>query len=94
MLLPKNRVKLLLNMLVIAQQTIPRGGMLTIDPIGDGETMSFRVAQPSVRSRIRASSRNQSELPVPQYAVSASGAPPTIARSFKIVATASWAIAS
>jgi len=25
-LLPKNRVKLLLNMLVIAQQTIPRGG--------------------------------------------------------------------
>src|SRR6516165_448083 len=26
LLLPKNRVKLLLNMLVIAQQTIPRGG--------------------------------------------------------------------
>src|SRR3979490_2598678 len=42
-LLPKNRVKLLLNMMVIAQQTIPRGGTLTIDPIGDGETMSFRV---------------------------------------------------
>ena len=29
LLLPKNRVKLLLNMLVIAQQTIPRGGTLT-----------------------------------------------------------------
>ena len=43
LLLPKNRVKLLLNMLIIAQQTIPRGGTLTIDPIGDGETMSFRV---------------------------------------------------
>jgi len=43
LLLPKNRVKLLLNMLVIAQQTIPRGGTLTIDPVGDGETMSFRV---------------------------------------------------
>ena len=28
LLLPKNRVKLLLNMLVIAQQTIPRGGVL------------------------------------------------------------------
>src|SRR5271166_4027903 len=39
-LLPKNRVKLLLNMLIIAQQTIPRGGTLTIDPIGDGETMA------------------------------------------------------
>src|SRR6202022_1955828 len=29
-LLPKNRVKLLLNMMVIAQQTIPRGGVLTV----------------------------------------------------------------
>src|SRR6201986_4392655 len=43
LLLPKNRVKLLLNMLVIAQQTIPRGGTLTVDPIGEGETMSFPV---------------------------------------------------
>ncbi|HWW48545.1 MAG TPA: histidine phosphotransferase family protein [Xanthobacteraceae bacterium] len=42
-LMPKNRVKLLLNMLVIAQQVIPRGGQLTIDPIGEGETMSFRI---------------------------------------------------
>src|SRR6187455_2501890 len=30
-LLPKNRVKLLMNMLVIATGTIPRGGTLTID---------------------------------------------------------------
>ena len=30
-LLPKNRVKLLLNMMIIASQTIPRGGMLTVD---------------------------------------------------------------
>ena len=43
LLLPKNRVKLLLNMLVVSQHTIPRGGMLTIDPIGEGETMSFRI---------------------------------------------------
>src|SRR5882757_8786281 len=39
LLLPKNRVKLLLNMLVVATQTIPRGGTLTVDPIGEGETM-------------------------------------------------------
>ena len=38
-LLPKNRVKLLLNMMVIAQQTIPRGGVLTVDPIGEGEAI-------------------------------------------------------
>src|SRR5437879_11173027 len=35
-LLPKNRVKLLLNMMVIAQKTIPRGGVLLVDPIGEG----------------------------------------------------------
>ena len=52
LLLPKNRVKLLLNMLVIAQQTIPRGGMLTIDPIGEGETMSFRVTATGLNARL------------------------------------------
>lgn len=52
LLLPKNRVKLLLNMLVIAQQTIPRGGTLTVDPIGEGETMSFRVAATGLNARL------------------------------------------
>ena len=42
-LLPKNRVKLLLNMLVVGGQAIPRGGTLTLDPVGTGETTSFRV---------------------------------------------------
>ena len=52
LLLPKNRVKLLLNMLIIAQQTIPRGGTLTIDPVGDGEAMSFRVTSAGLNARI------------------------------------------
>ena len=52
LLLPKNRAKLLLNMLVIAQQTIPRGGTLTVDPIGEGETMSFRVAATGLNARL------------------------------------------
>lgn len=43
-LLPKNRVKLLLNMLLIAGQSIPRGGQIVVDPVGDGETMSFRIS--------------------------------------------------
>ena len=43
MLLPKNRVKLLLNMLVVGGQAIPRGGTLTLDPVGEGETVGFRV---------------------------------------------------
>jgi histidine phosphotransferase ChpT len=52
LLLPKNRVKLLLNMMVIAQQTIPRGGTLTVDPIGEGETMSFRVTASGLNARL------------------------------------------
>lgn len=43
LLLAKNRVKLLLNMLVIAQQAIPRGGELIVDPVGEGDAMSFRI---------------------------------------------------
>ena len=51
-LLPKNRVKLLLNMLVIAQQTIPRGGTLTVDPIGEGDSMGFRVTAAGFNARL------------------------------------------
>jgi histidine phosphotransferase ChpT len=51
-LLGKNRVKLLLNMMVIAQQTIPRGGMITVDPIGDGDALSFRVAASGLNARM------------------------------------------
>jgi histidine phosphotransferase ChpT len=52
LLLPKNRVKLLLNMLVVAQQTIPRGGTLAIDPVGDGEAMSFRITAAGLNARV------------------------------------------
>ena len=50
--LAKNRVKLLLNMLVIAQQTIPRGGTLTVDAIGEGEAMGFRVTASGLNARL------------------------------------------
>jgi histidine phosphotransferase ChpT len=51
-LLPKNRVKLLLNMMVIAQQTIPRGGVLTVDSTGETETGGFRVAATGLNARM------------------------------------------
>jgi histidine phosphotransferase ChpT len=51
-LLAKNRVKLLLNMMVIAQQTIPRGGMLTVDPIGEGDALGFRVVAAGLNARL------------------------------------------
>jgi histidine phosphotransferase ChpT len=39
-------------MLVIAVQTIPRGGTLTVDPIGEGEAMSFRVTANGLNARL------------------------------------------
>ena len=51
-LLAKNRVKLLLNLLLIAGQTIPRGGQLTVDPIGEGETMGFKVSAAGTNAKV------------------------------------------
>lgn len=52
LLLPKNRVKLLLNMLLIAQQTIPRGGEIVVDALGEGDTMGFRVRTTGLNARV------------------------------------------
>ena len=49
---PKNRVKLLLNMLVIAQQTIPRGGSLTVEAIGEGDNAGLRVRAAGLNARL------------------------------------------
>jgi len=53
-LLAKNRVKLLLNMLLLAAQTIPRGGQLTVDAIGEGEAIGFRVTATGLNARVQA----------------------------------------
>ena len=52
LLLPKNRVKLLLNLLLLGGQTIPRGGTMTVDPLGDGEAMGFKVRASGLNARI------------------------------------------
>lgn len=52
LLLPKNRVKLLLNLLVIAQHTIPRGGALSVDPLGEGEAITFRITATGLNARV------------------------------------------
>lgn len=51
-LLPKNRVKLLLNMLVVAGHAIPRGGMLTVSAVGTGESMGFRILATGLNARL------------------------------------------
>jgi histidine phosphotransferase ChpT len=52
LLLPKNRVKLLLNMLVVAGHAIPRGGTMTVDPIGEGENTSFKITAAGLNARV------------------------------------------
>jgi histidine phosphotransferase ChpT len=49
---PKNRVKLLLNMLVIAGQAIPRGGRISVDPVGSAESMGFRVTAAGTNAKV------------------------------------------
>jgi histidine phosphotransferase ChpT len=51
-LLAKNRVKLLLNLLIIAGQAIPRGGNLSVQPDGNGDTMGFRIMANGPNSRV------------------------------------------
>ena len=52
LLLPKNRVKLLLNMLLIAAQGVPRGGWLTVEPVGEGESMGFKVSAAGTNAKV------------------------------------------
>jgi histidine phosphotransferase ChpT len=51
-ILPKNRIKLLLNMLVIAGQAIPRGGTITVDGIGSGETTGFSIRVTGTNAKV------------------------------------------
>jgi histidine phosphotransferase ChpT len=49
-LVPKNRAKLLLNMLVVAVGAVPRGGTLTVDAVGTG----YRVTATGLNARLPA----------------------------------------
>jgi len=47
---PKNQVKLLLNMLIVAAGAIPRGGTLTVDPVQGAP--GFRIAASGLNARV------------------------------------------
>jgi len=51
-MLPKNRAKLVLNMVLVAVQAIPRGGSIAIAPVGEGETMGFRITATGTNARV------------------------------------------
>jgi len=51
-LLPKNRVKLLLNLLVIATNAVPRGGTIDVTVTGDAEASEFVLTSRGTNARI------------------------------------------
>ncbi len=51
-LLAKNRVKLLLNLLLLATQIIPRGGTIMVDANGEEDRMGFRISASGLNARI------------------------------------------
>ena len=51
-LLPKNKVKLLLNLCLIADASIPRGGDISISAKGEDDEMSFHVQAKGVNARV------------------------------------------
>jgi histidine phosphotransferase ChpT len=55
LLMPKNKVKLLLNLLVVATSTIPRGGAVDASVSGDADTAVFAINATGSHSRIPAS---------------------------------------
>jgi histidine phosphotransferase ChpT len=50
--MPKNKVKLLLNLLVVAGSTIPRGGSITVKVTGEAEAPDFDIVALGKASRI------------------------------------------
>jgi histidine phosphotransferase ChpT len=49
---PKNKVKLLLNLCLIAQSTIPRGGVISVDLSGQDDSLAMRVQTKGVNPRL------------------------------------------
>jgi histidine phosphotransferase ChpT len=53
LLLPKNQVKLLLNLMLVAQSTIPRGGKIAVSVESDGGTQTrLRLVADGISARI------------------------------------------
>ncbi|WP_454917486.1 histidine phosphotransferase ChpT [Xanthobacter sediminis] len=51
---PKNKVKLLLNLVLLAAAAVARGGVVQVSPTGEGEAMGFVLAARGPRARIPA----------------------------------------
>jgi len=54
LMFPKNRVKLLLNLVMVAISAIPRGGQISVGVTGDGEQCEFVLVSKGLNARIPA----------------------------------------
>jgi histidine phosphotransferase ChpT len=75
-LLPKNRVKLLLNLLLLTSQMIPRGGTLDAAPIGEGDMMGFRLTATGSHARFQAATPHLVTGEVGDHPIDAHGIQP------------------
>lgn len=53
-LLLKNKVKLLLNLVLVATTTIPRGGVIVVTSQGEGDATAFRIVATGPTARVPA----------------------------------------
>ncbi len=53
-LMSKNKVKLLLNLCLLADATIPRGGVISVSSTGDEDQLAFRVEAKGTNARVAA----------------------------------------
>ena len=53
-LMPKNKVKLLLNLCQLAANAIPRGGVLNVEIVGEGDAATFAVAARGAHAKLQA----------------------------------------
>jgi len=51
-LMSKNKVKLLLNLCLLADAAIPRGGVISVSSTGEEDTVSFRIEAKGVNARV------------------------------------------
>lgn len=53
-LMSKNKVKLLLNLCLLADTSIPRGGVISVSSTGDEDSIAFRVEAKGTNARVAA----------------------------------------
>lgn len=51
-LVPKNRVKLLLNLIMISLGAVPRGGNISVEILGEGDAAEFRIRCVGPKARV------------------------------------------